>query len=357
MRKLVLLTVLLGLCVTVNAAASPWPCDCSGGYNPYTTPTFWYLLDYLGNPLEDGDCVCSYWVGPDGTVDGIDVFNAPEGLDDDVKLICSYVEYGGFYFSTTTFQALSGNHPEAGELIYCVIYDAPCDSLGPGKDQYYGISDTHEVVNFLGEIAFFSFPGDPGYGYTDTPLPVELVSFTAVGRDSEVLLEWITASERDALGFYIERDGQRITQEIVPAAGNSTTENTYTYVDTQLENGVTYAYDLIAVDIDGVERVANENPVLATPAASVPQTFALYQNYPNPFNPITEIRYDLAREVPVSLKVYNILGAEVTTLVDMSQKAGAYMVRWNARDMASGIYFCSLTAGDYKAVKKMVYLK
>ena len=103
--------------------------------------------------------------------------------------------------------------------------------------------------------------------------------------------------------------------------------------------------------------MANESPVLATPTVSVPQTFALYQNYPNPFNPITEIRYDLAREAPVSLKIYNILGAEVATLVDVSQKAGAYTVHWNVQDLASGIYFCSLTAGDFKAVKKMVYLR
>jgi len=355
MRKLVLLTVFMGLFVATSAIASPWPCDCIGGYNPYTTPTFWYLLDYFGSPLDDGDCVCSYWVGPDGTIDGVDTSNAPEALDDDVKLICSTVEYGGFYFSTTTYQAGSDNHPEAGELIYCVIYDGPCASLDAAN--YYGLSDTHEVANYLGELAYFSFPGDPGGGYTDTPLPVELVSFTATGRDGEVLLEWVTASEQDALGFHVERNHERITQEIIPAAGNSTIENTYTYVDTQLENGVTYAYDLIAIDIDGVERMANENSVLATPAASVPQTFALYQNYPNPFNPVTEIRYDLAEEAPVSLKIYNILGAEVATMVDVTQQAGAYTVRWNAQDMASGIYFCSLNAGDFKAVRKMVYLK
>ncbi len=355
MKRSVLLTVLMGLCLAANVGASPWPCDCIGGYDYYASPTYWYLLDYYGYPLEDGDCVCAYWVGPDGLVDGIDANNPPEALSDDEKVECGAIEYGGFYLSVTTYQALSGSHPELGELIYCVIYDAPCDSLE--QTNYYGISQTYAVQNYLGEIFTCAFPGDPGGGHTDTPLPVELVSFTATGRDGEVLLEWVTASEKDALGFHVERDNARITQEIIPAAGTSTIENTYAYVDRNLENGMTYAYNLIAIDINGLERVANESPVLATPTVSVPQTFALYQNYPNPFNPITEIRYDLAREAPVSLKIYNILGAEVATLVDVSQKAGAYSVHWKVQDLASGIYFCSLTAGDFKAVKKMVYLR
>ncbi len=355
MRRLVLLTVILGLCLTANAGASPWPTDCSGGYSPYASPTFWYLLDYSGSPLEDGDCVCAYWVGPDGLVDGIDTSNPPEALEDDEKLLCDQILFGGFYVSVTTDQLGSGNHPEFGELIYCVIFDAPCESLGPSN--YYGLSDTYAVQNYLGDLFACSFPGDPGGGHTDTPLPVELVSFTATGRDGEILLEWVTASEQNALGFHVERDGQRVTQEIIPAAGNSTVENTYTYLDENLENGIAYAYNLIAIDIDGVEKVANGNPVLATPTATVPREFALFQNYPNPFNPATEIRYHLAGDVPVSLKIYNILGAEVATLVDAPQKAGAYTVPWNAREMASGVYFCSLTAGDFKAVQKMVFLK
>jgi hypothetical protein len=355
MKKVMMLTVVLGLFLAATAGASPWPCDCVGGYNPYTTPTFWYLLDYTGTPLQDGDCVCAYWVGPDGLVDGVYPANAPEALPDDEKLNCYFIEYGGFFFSVTTYAATDLGHPQAGELIYMVIYDGPCDALTPAN--YYGMSGTYAVQNFLGETAYFLFPGDPGYGYTDTPLPVELVSFTATGRNGEVLLEWVTASETNALGFHIERDGERVTVDLIAAAGNSTTENTYTYVDKGLENGVTYSYNLISVDIDGVEQVANENPIQATPAASLPGQFALHQNYPNPFNPATEIKYDLAQDAPVTLKIYNILGAEVATLVDDHQKAGYYTQSWSARDMASGVYFCALTAGDFKAVKKMVFLK
>jgi len=90
----------------------------------------------------------------------------------------------------------------------------------------------------------------------------------------------------------------------------------------------------------------------------VPAGYALHQNYPNPFNPDTDIRYDIAGDVPVTLKVYNVLGAEVAALVDAPQKAGAYTVRWDAEDLASGVYFCRLSAGkEFSATRKMVLLK
>ena len=89
----------------------------------------------------------------------------------------------------------------------------------------------------------------------------------------------------------------------------------------------------------------------------MPESYALYQNYPNPFNPDTDIKYAVPSDVSVTLKVYNVLGAKVATLVDASQKAGVYNVRWDARDLASGVYFCRLQAGDFTAVRKMVLLK
>ena len=189
-----------------------------------------------------------------------------------------------------------------------------------------------------------------------------VVSFQAVGRDGEVLLEWKTVNEIDIFGFYIYRSldavaFQRITGDIIPGAGSSETGETYTYVDQGVINGTTYYYNLITVDLDGVHMVANETPVAGTPTAHMPTVFALHQNYPNPFNPYTDIKYDVPKDVHVTLKVYNVLGAEVATLVDADQKANFYTVRWDAKDMASGVYFCTLNAGDFKAVKKMVLLK
>jgi hypothetical protein len=89
---------------------------------------------------------------------------------------------------------------------------------------------------------------------------------------------------------------------------------------------------------------------------AIPKVYTLMQNYPNPFNPTTTIRYDLPKSANVSLKVYNILGQLVATLVDERKEAGHYQVRWNA-NVASGIYFYRLQAEEFVQTKKMILLK
>jgi len=92
---------------------------------------------------------------------------------------------------------------------------------------------------------------------------------------------------------------------------------------------------------------------------SAPKEFALFQNYPNPFNPATTIRYSIPEvgSVPVNLKIYDILGREVETLVNTDQKAGNYEVLFNAGKYASGMYIYRITAGNFKSIKKMMLLK
>jgi subtilisin family serine protease len=90
---------------------------------------------------------------------------------------------------------------------------------------------------------------------------------------------------------------------------------------------------------------------------AIPNKFELYQNYPNPFNPSTTIKYDLAKETRVKLVVYDILGREVATLVNETEKAGSYHVIWDASRLASGVYFYRIQAKDYSAVKKLLLLK
>jgi hypothetical protein len=352
MKKIFVLALLLGAFVATNVYATPQPLDIYGGWDPGSTPTWWYLNDYFGIPLENCDCVKVYWKGPNGVAESPDLADPPHAGGDDVQLAESHVEYGGFFVTVTTWGTGEG-HPEPCDEIYVVVFDGSCTELGPSN--YYGVSQQHHVENFLGEVMYAHFPGEQTGDHI--PGAVDLMSFDAVARDGEVLLEWKTATETRNYGFHIERDGQRITQEAIPGAGDSETENVYTHVDRDVDNGTTYRYDLVTVDLDGVEEIVNEAPVSATPMAQVPTVFALHQNYPNPFNPATEIKYDLPKDVHVTLKVYNVLGAEVATLVDADQKANFYTVSWDASELASGVYFCTLNAGDFKSVKKMVFLK
>ena len=90
----------------------------------------------------------------------------------------------------------------------------------------------------------------------------------------------------------------------------------------------------------------------------IPTKTELSQNYPNPFNPTTVINYSLSNPAKVSLKIYDILGREVRTLVNEKQTIGNYKVNFNASGLASGVYFYRLVAGsDVVSVKKMILLR
>ena len=89
----------------------------------------------------------------------------------------------------------------------------------------------------------------------------------------------------------------------------------------------------------------------------IPDEYRLEQNYPNPFNPSTTLKYEIPKESYITLKVYDILGREVATLVNKEQKAGYYEVDWNAVSNSSGVYFYRIQAGEFVETKKMVLLR
>lgn len=90
---------------------------------------------------------------------------------------------------------------------------------------------------------------------------------------------------------------------------------------------------------------------------ALPETYALSQNYPNPFNPTTEIKYDIPTKSHTTLKVYNILGQEVETLIDEDKSPGHHSISWDASEYSSGVYFYKITADDFVETKKMVLAK
>ena len=95
---------------------------------------------------------------------------------------------------------------------------------------------------------------------------------------------------------------------------------------------------------------------------AIPEQFSLHQNYPNPFNPVTTLRYDLPENGHVNITIYDMLGREVTTLINQTQDAGYRSVIWNATNnygepVSAGIYLYQIQAGEYMQTKKMVLLK
>lgn len=91
--------------------------------------------------------------------------------------------------------------------------------------------------------------------------------------------------------------------------------------------------------------------------APVPIEYSLFQNYPNPFNPSTTIRYAIPQAGFITLKIYNLLGREIATLVSQRQSAGEYSIQWNPIGLASGIYVYRLQSGDFEKVRKLILLK
>ena len=110
-----------------------------------------------------------------------------------------------------------------------------------------------------------------------------------------------------------------------------------------------YQSATISYDELVVTDISNEGSILAK--------FSLEQNYPNPFNPSTVISYQLPVSTNVTLKVYDLLGREVATLVDESKPAGSYEVEFDASQLSSGVYLYKLTTGEYTAAKKLMLLK
>ena len=109
-----------------------------------------------------------------------------------------------------------------------------------------------------------------------------------------------------------------------------------------------YGTTSVVVNVTGVE----ENLV-----GFNPNTFKLYANYPNPFNPTTKIRYAISQTAFTTLKVYSVTGKEVATLINEEKTPGVYEVNFDGKNLASGIYFYKLQAGNFTDVKEMVLLK
>jgi hypothetical protein len=188
----------------------------------------------------------------------------------------------------------------------------------------------------------------------DGILAVNLLDFTAIAGNNQVTLNWNTASEINNDYFEIRRDGAVITQ--VDAA-NSATGASYSWVDHNVANDVTYSYTLVSVSTGGAREELRT--VTATPSASnaTITDYALYQNYPNPFNPETNIVFDLPEESFATVRIFNAIGQEVSTLISTELSAGRHSIAFRGSSLPSGIYFYRLDAGEFSAQRKMLLIK
>jgi len=191
-------------------------------------------------------------------------------------------------------------------------------------------------------------------------IPVELIYFTAIIEKNKIHLDWITATETNNQGFAIERKyNLRDWQRIGFVEGNGTTTETqhYSFTDNDVNPG-RYQYRLKQIDYDG----SFEYSKIVEVEVGFPTKFSLSQNYPNPFNPVTKIKFEIPGQARndntlVTLKVYDLLGREIATLINEEKPAGVYEVEFNGANLPSGVYFYRIQAGKYTETKKMLLMK
>ena len=246
----------------------------------------------------------------------------------------------------------------AGQLAFLADY------LGLNYDEARMLA--RNTASMQGEYDYFD-----GFGSINIEeainisLPVELTLFTATTQMNNVNLIWRTETEINNLGFEIERKVPSNSQQngtdsgwvkigFVPGHGTTTDPQEYYYFDDiSIISSTTLSYRLKQVDFDGTYDYSD---VVFVENIS-PGDFELKQNYPNPFNPSTSIQYAVGRQQFVVLKVYDVLGEEIATLVNEEKPAGTYEIMFDAQVLTSGIYFYTLDAGSFIETKKMILLR
>jgi hypothetical protein len=234
-------------------------------------------------------------------------------------------------------------------------------------------------------LTYGTYTSVEGTGSADVSLPVELTAFNVDSKEGVVFLNWTTESELENAYWMIQRaklsksEYEDIQEGItgfeesgasfeiianVEGKGSIAIESNYTYVDSLVEANTVYAYRLADVSFNGVVTIHD----IIYQEVEAPLVFKLHKNYPNPFNPSTTIKYSLPVDAQVELKVFNVLGQEVITLVDDINKAGFHDLLWYGKNqvgisVASGMYFVYFNAKavgsgkHHNQVMKVIFLK
>jgi len=193
--------------------------------------------------------------------------------------------------------------------------------------------------------------------YFDETVPVELLKLNADIESNIVFLTWVTATETNNQGFFVERKEKQENEvkvlSFIQGAGTTTEKRYYTYKD-DLYNPGEYTYRLRQIDYNGNEEYIGEVEIKYLNITG----YYLSQNYPNPFNPITKINFSLAEKTYVKIKLYDITGKEIETIVNEVMNAGYHSIQFSSKGLSSGVYFYKMiTSTGYIAIKKLTIIK
>jgi len=228
------------------------------------------------------------------------------------------------------------------------------------SNPYYTAGGVDSPVPPAGNWSSTNREFNPAPTVSDTPLPVELVSFSAQVDGEVVNLKWRTETEVNNYGFDIEKAVNPGTNQkewatigFIEGHGNSNSPKDYSFADGDLSGVNIIYYRLKQIDNDGTYEYSHEIEV----SIISPDKHSLGQNYPNPFNPSTKIHYKIAQSEFINLSVYNVLGKEVAVLVNEIQSQGTYSVIFSADKLPGGVYFYKLETQNFTQTSKMLLIK
>jgi hypothetical protein len=217
------------------------------------------------------------------------------------------------------------------------------------------LDTTVTMATYIYRVKSYNDVGESPYSDTaQVIVPVELTSFSATLIKNEVLLTWTTETEINNMGFEVQKkiNAYWSVLDFVKGHGSITTTHNYNFTDYKPQRGMENSYRLKQIDYNGL---FNYSDIVFV---SVPvEGYSLEQNYPNPFNPTTKIRFELPVDGIVTIKMFDIFGQEITTILDEFKKANVYEVEFNGSNLASGVYIYRLQANSYLESKIMVLLK
>jgi glucose/arabinose dehydrogenase len=263
---------------------------------------------------------------------------------------------GGYVYRGQNVPELTGKYicgDYVSTRVWAIEYDGvnPATSsqitTAPGSITSFGEDENKELylVSFNGKI----------YRFVPTVVPVELITFDAAYTNGKVILSWYSDTETNNAGFMIERssDGANFEQIIfIGGSGTTPKRNVYSYTDESVKYGI-YYYRLKQINYDG----SFEYLKVVAVDLGTPKEFVLEQNYPNPFNPNTTIKYYVPEHSFVTIKIYDVLGNEIKTLINDEKSAGYYKIDFDASQFSSGIYFYVLKSNEFVASQKMLLIK
>ncbi|HTX19894.1 MAG TPA: kelch repeat-containing protein [Bacteroidota bacterium] len=260
---------------------------------------------------------------------------------------------------TLIFAGISGlpGSPNAGAIM---VYYRP--AVGTGSFALQAATPVGDSI-----IVPDAPTGEYIFSSNSAALFVTVAEFSVTGSRRDAELQWKTLTEVGNAGWEVERamsggdqtaSGSPALQwgdvTLVRGAGSSNISKQYQYTDANLFPG-RYSYRLKQLDQSGSFIYSK---TVQVDVGLAPRVFDLSQNYPNPFNPTTTIQFTLPADGHVTLKVYDILGRELTTLVDGNMKAGVYQqVTFDGSRYSTGVYFAVLQTGGKQLVKKMMMVK